>query len=240
MNVNDILRRSGLSSDGTDVTLTAGWFKLGGRTQTVGGTSVRVFERDNAGLVLLATGTTVPTAAGAGYAKGCRFIKTNATTGADAVFLNAGTTASCAFVTSGSIRTDTVQITNAQIKALRATAKTLVAAPGANLILEFMSAVIINNGGTNALTESTANLVVRYTNTTGAIVSETIESTGFIDQTAATISNAIPKMDAIVAAASGVNKALVLHNVGAGEIAGNAALDVTLTVVISYRIVPTA
>ena len=64
----------------------------------------------------------------------------------------------------------------------------------------------------------------------------TIESTGFIDQTADTYTSAVQKIDAIVAATGNVNKALVLHNLGGGEIAGNSEADATLKVWVNYRV----
>jgi len=131
----------------------------------------------------------------------------------------------------------TVTVTNSQIKNLRATPKTLVAAPGAGLMLEFISAQLKLNAGANVLTESTANLGIKFTDGSGVQVSQDIESTGFIDQAANTITNARPKLDTIVAYTGAANKALVLHNLGAGEIAGNAAADATLTVVINYRVI---
>ena len=130
----------------------------------------------------------------------------------------------------------TVSLTNAEIKALRATPKTLVAAPGSGKYLEFISAVIKNNGGTNALTETADNIAVKLNNGSGAQVSQDIEATGFVDQTAATLTTAIPKVDPIVAYASAANKALVLHNTGDGEWGGNAANDVTFTVDVQYRV----
>lgn len=133
-----------------------------------------------------------------------------------------------------------VTVTNAQIKAARATPVTLVPAPGSGKMLQFVSAVLRLNAGTNVLTESTANLAVKYTDGSGVAVSDTIETTNFIDQAAATYTSAVPVKDAIVAATGCVNKALVLHNVGAGEIAGNAAGDATLTVWINYRVIPVA
>jgi len=134
------------------------------------------------------------------------------------------------------LRYASVAVSNAEIKALRATPKTLVAAPGANKFLEFVSAVLVNAGGTNALTESAANLAVKLNNGSGLAVSQAIEATGFVDQTAKTLTNALPALDAIVASASGANKALVLHNTGAGEYAGNAAADVTWVVNVAYRV----
>jgi hypothetical protein len=134
------------------------------------------------------------------------------------------------------INVATVTLTNAEIKALRATPKTLVAAPGAGKVLEFLSASLKLVAGANVLTESTANLAVRYTNTTGAIVSQAIETTGFIDQAANTVTSGLPKIDAIVAYSAAANQALVLHNTGAGEYAGNAAADATMTIKVAYRV----
>lgn len=79
-------------------------------------------------------------------------------------------------------------------------------------------------------------MAVKYTNGSGVAVSETVETTGFIDQTAETYTSAVMKKDTIVAASGCENKALVLHNTGDGEFGGNAANDVTLTVGIFYRV----
>lgn len=128
-----------------------------------------------------------------------------------------------------------VALTNAELKALRATPKQLVAAPGAGKILEFVSAMLVLTAGANVLSESTANLKVKYTNGSGVAVSQAIEMTGFIDQAVNTITNAEPAIDAIVASTAGVNQALVLHNIGAGEFGANAANDATMSVKIAYR-----
>lgn len=123
----------------------------------------------------------------------------------------------------GSIQYAEVSITNTEALALRATPKELVAAPGAGKVLEFLSCTILFDY-TGAYTESTANLAVRYANTTGAIASQAIEMTGFADATADTMTVGIPKVDPIVAKTVAENAALVLHNTGAGEWgAGNAA-----------------
>jgi predicted RecA/RadA family phage recombinase len=129
----------------------------------------------------------------------------------------------------------TVNLTNAQIKGLRAAPKTLVAAPGATKWLEFLSAQLILDYGSEVLTESADNMAIRYTNGSGAIVSQAIEATGFIDASADTYTNALPKIDAIVAAASALNQALVLHNTGDGEYGGNATSDTLMKVRIAYR-----
>lgn len=130
-----------------------------------------------------------------------------------------------------------VSLTNAEIKALRATPKTLVAAPGTGKVLEFLGALLLlDYGGTNVFTETADNLAIRYNNGSGVIVSEAIESTGFIDQSADTLTNAIPKIDVIAAKTGSENLSLVLHNTGDGEIAGNAANDNTMRVKVTYRV----
>src|SRR5690348_5819671 len=72
------------------------------------------------------------------------------------------------------INVATVTLTNAEIKALRAAPKTLVAAQGSGKVIEFVSAVLKLSGGANALTESTDNMAIRYTDGSGAIVSQEI------------------------------------------------------------------
>lgn len=126
-----------------------------------------------------------------------------------------------------------VALTSAEILALRATPKTLVAAPGAGLLLEFVSAVLLLDATATGYTETADNLAIRYTDGSGAIVSQAIETTGFIDQTADTMTTAEAKIDAIVAKSGCENKALVLHNTGDGEFATGTG---TMRVKISYRV----
>lgn len=133
------------------------------------------------------------------------------------------------------VQSATVSLTNAEIKALRATPKTLVAAPGSTKIVEFVSAILVLHAGANVLSESTANLAVKRTNGSGVQLSQTIEMTGFIDQAVDTITSAESKIDAIEAASAAKNGALVLHNLGAGEFGANAANDATVDVHITYR-----
>lgn len=62
-----------------------------------------VLLEDALGDILFATGTTVPTNATTGYAKGCLFIDTDVATGTTGLYCNKGTRTSCAFtaVTQG-------------------------------------------------------------------------------------------------------------------------------------------
>lgn len=128
-------------------------------------------------------------------------------------------------LTSGAVITGykEVTITTAELLALRATPKTLVAAPGAGLMLEFVSIVLFLDWNTIGYTETADNIVVRYTDGSGVIVSQAIEATGFIDQIADTMTVGLPKIDPIAAKTGCENKALVLHNSGDGEwAAGNS------------------
>lgn len=130
-----------------------------------------------------------------------------------------------------------VQVTNSQIKAMRAAPVQVVAAPGAAKIIQFLGAILTLDAGANVLSESGCNLVFKYTNGSGAAVSTTVEATGFIDQAGDTMTTATPLQDAIVAKAGCENQVLCIHNVGAGEIAGNAANDALLYVHVAYRVI---
>lgn len=132
------------------------------------------------------------------------------------------------------IRYAAVSLTNAQVLNLRATPIELVAAPGAGKAIEFVSAVLIFDY-TAAYTETTDNLGIKYTNGSGVQVSETIETTGFLDATADTMTTAVARPDVIVAKTGCENKALVLHNLGDGEFGGGDAAN-ALRVKVAYRV----
>lgn len=226
-----------------------------GNVETPDSTEVTVIERDGSGNITKANGATVPSAE-AGYAVNAFFLDTSA----KKVYVNLGTTSSCAFtevqigeitaadlgtdsvgddeVDAEVIETDEITLTAAEVKALAATQKTLVAAPGATSWIEFISAQIHLDYGSEVFTEpdNDQNLAIKYTDDSGVQVSENIEFTGFLDQSADTISNAIPKKDAIVAAAGALNKPLVLDNIGSNEIGGNATGDSVVKVFITYRV----
>lgn len=134
----------------------------------------------------------------------------------------------------GKIITKKVKLTSAQVKALRATPIQLVAGLPGRMIQFVGATLMLDYAGTNGFTETADNLAIRYTDGSGVLVSQAIETTGFIDQTADTITTAFPKIDAIATRASATGAPLVLHNTGDGEIAGNAGADNTVTVAISY------
>lgn len=135
------------------------------------------------------------------------------------------------------VRTATVTLSSANILALRATPITLVAAQGADTVIRYLGATLRLVYGTSAYTESADNITVKYTNGSGVAVSETIEATNFIDQTANTLTSSKPALNAIVAETGASNQALVLHNTGDGEY---AAGDGTLVVYIDYQVISVA
>jgi len=75
--------------------------QLFGVREKIGAETVTIVLRDEEGNILLAYGTTVPTDATAGYAKGCLFIKTDVATGVKGLYENFGTTSSCNFSRKG-------------------------------------------------------------------------------------------------------------------------------------------
>lgn len=74
------------------------FIKTIGATQTVNSQSISVQRVDNSGNIVEATGTVVITDGGSGYAKGCRYTKTNAASGTAGLYQNIGTSSSCLFV----------------------------------------------------------------------------------------------------------------------------------------------
>jgi len=129
----------------------------------------------------------------------------------------------------GGVQFAEVTVSTAQVLDLADTAVTLVAAPGAGKMLVFHQAVLILDYNSIGYTESSDNLAVYYDTESGAQASEVIECTGFIDQTADTITFAVPNGGAatVLAAATGLaNKALVLANPNDDFAAGNSPVRV--------------
>lgn len=86
-----------------------------GTVNTINSQSVTVTARDSAGNVTACFGIVTITDGGAGYAKGCRYVKTNAAAGVDGVYENIGTTSSCQFITGGQDVPGSITLNNGQI-----------------------------------------------------------------------------------------------------------------------------
>lgn len=138
-------------------------------------------------------------------------------------------------ISNSIVQIATFNINASGIKNLAATPIAVIAAPGVGKGIVFEGATLKLVAGSEAFTESTYNLAFRYTDGSGVIVSDAVETTGFIDQVANTVTNAVPIKDAIVAQTGMENQALVLDNIGGGEIAGNASNDGELRVTVKYR-----
>lgn len=134
------------------------------------------------------------------------------------------------------IQVATVELSNADIKALVSAPKQLVAAPAAGSMIQLISAVLVLDYGSEVLTESDDNLVIQY-QTSGQDATAAIETTGFIDAAADTVAIVAPSAIATVASANLAANALTLFNTGDGEYAGNASNDTTMTVKVTYRVI---
>lgn len=127
-----------------------------------------------------------------------------------------------------------VTVSSAEILALNATPKELVAAPGAGLALVFEGAVMFLdfNSAAYAGIATGEDLSIKYTNASGDEVSQ-IEATGFLDATADALRYALPATTAAITPVA--NAALVLHLL-VGEITTG---DSPLKVRVYYRVIPT-
>lgn len=136
-------------------------------------------------------------------------------------------------VASGDLHPSTIQyaevaITIAEMKALDATPKEILAAPGAGYVTEFISALFIYDYAA-AYTESTDNLIIKYTDESGAAVSTTLETTGLLDATSDQIRTFKQLSTDIVPVA---NAALVLCNTD-GDFGGTGS---PIRMKIAYRV----
>lgn len=122
-----------------------------------------------------------------------------------------------------------VSLTPAEMLALRAAPKTLVPAPGAGRVLEFVKAFFMYDYAA-AYTESADNIAVRYTDASGVVASLTLETTGLLDATSDQIRTISPLATDITPVA---NAPLVLHNTGDGEFGGTGS---PVRVKIAFRV----
>ena len=129
-----------------------------------------------------------------------------------------------------------VRLTNAQVKALRATPVVLVAAPGAGKLLLVGYGSIRYHYATAAYTITAGgdDLAIRYHNGSGAKASTDIDTTGVIDQTVDMLQLFTPNTALKGVASDCVNQPLVAHNIGANEwTGGNASAYVEITLIYS-------
>lgn len=142
--------------------------------------------------------------------------------------------ASVGYTNGSATYVSTVTITAAEVKALRATPKTLIAAAGAGTIIEFKSAVFVLDYGSEVFTETADNLVIEFED--GRDITAAIETTGFLDQNADQVAMIVAASIPTMTAATAVNKAVRLTNTGDGEIGGNASDDSILYVKVTYAV----
>jgi hypothetical protein len=164
------------------------------------------------------------------------------------MYLNTGTQASPVWTTAAGngqnvSQVATLDLTNAQIKALRATPVQIVAAPGAGFVISpDWAFAFLKYGGTNAFTgAANDNLSIKLKDGSGAILlSGGVQA--WVQATNSALSQFVPgtAVGATPNIAKSVadNMALVVHNQTAGEIAGNAAADNLIRVVVGYSVLP--
>ncbi len=124
----------------------------------------------------------------------------------------------------------TVTVTSAQLLALNATPKTIVAAPGAGLAIIPTRVAIYKPAGTAyAAIAAGEDLVLKYTNGSGAQCSSVIETTGFLDQATAQtrVAHAPGSMTTVAGDYAPVaNAAVVLHLLSGEIITGDSPIYV--------------
>lgn len=137
-------------------------------------------------------------------------------------------------------RTVIKKITSAQLLALNATPVSVIPAPGEGLMIKINSWVARHGIGT-AYSGIAAgeDLVLKYTNATGAIAATAIETVGFLDQATAQIrlANALSASVATTPAdiTPVANAAIVLHLLSGAVTTGNFDLEIF----VEYDIIPT-
>ncbi len=138
---------------------------------------------------------------------------------------------------SGVVRTAEVELSSAEILALRATPINIVPAPGAGTWVELISATAIVDYNSAAYVEpDTNNLEIQYA--TSGVIAATIESTGLVDATADTaikVSGVVP----VTALSNLVNQALKIKNNGAAELTtGNSPIRIIVNYLIHDDTLP--
>lgn len=129
----------------------------------------------------------------------------------------------------GATRFIEVSISSAELLALRATPKTIVAAPGAGKMLVFHDMLVLADN-ILAYTVGANDFALRYKDTAGDIISQTIDSAGLLDQVVDISTQVEPiATDSKSPKADVENQPLVMHNTGAAEwTVGTGALRVKI------------
>lgn len=126
-----------------------------------------------------------------------------------------------------------VTVTSAQLLALRATPVTIVPAPGAGKVAEFVGGLAIADNGT-AYVVGTNDIALRYKDDSGDLISQTVDTAGLLDQTSDIMTTLLPvTADSKTPKADCENQPIVLHNTGAGELTTGTGV---LRVKVTYRI----
>lgn len=134
----------------------------------------------------------------------------------------------------------TTEITSAQVLALNATPRAIVAAPGAGFAIVPIRMAIHKPAGTAyAAIAAGDDLVAKYTDASGAQCSSVVEATGFLDQT--TAETRVVGMPGATGATAGsyepvANAAVVLHMLTGEVTTGDSSLHVRVW----YDVIPTA
>jgi hypothetical protein len=125
-----------------------------------------------------------------------------------------------------------ITITSAQLLALNATARQVIAAPGAGLAIVPIGVLAYKAAGTAyAGIASGEDISFKYTNSSGAEVAQ-METTGFLDQTTAQARWAYPSAANLTPVA---NAAVVAHLLTGEITTGDSDLKLRLF----YRVIPT-
>jgi len=135
---------------------------------------------------------------------------------------------------SGDTQSVTTTLTASQVNNLRATPITVVPAQGAGTIIEFISAMVLFDYAAVFTVAGDEDFYIRFNGGTTDYLSDIIETTGFLDQTA-DMTKRVRAASAVTPVASlSANKQLEIVNTGAGETADGTGSS--LTVIVTYRV----
>lgn len=134
------------------------------------------------------------------------------------------------------VRVADVLITTAEVLALNATPKTIVAAPGTGKYLQFLGAIVLLDYNSAAYVDDAGeDLVFKYTDSSGSEISNTLDGSAF-DGTADALVIAEPVNPAANVIEVPANAAIVLHLLVGEWITGDSPLKVRCF----YRVVEKA